>query len=95
MSRATFIDGLLGRPRDKTAASLSQITRDVAAAYGVSVMDMCSKVRTYKVAHARQEAMRRAKNLGFGVRAIGVFFSRDHTTVMHGIKAATRRMAAE
>jgi len=95
MSRSTFIDGILGRPRNRTAASLWQITRDVACAYDVGADIIRSKVRRHNIAHPRQEAMRRADLAGFTSSEIGRFFSRDHTTVIHGIKAATSRMAAE
>ena len=95
MSRSTFIDSILGRPRNRTAVSLLQITRDVASAYGVGADIIMSKVRTHDIAHPRQEAMRRAGLIGVKTNEIARFFKCDHTTVIHGIKAATRRMAAE
>ena len=44
------------------------------------------------IAHARQDAMRRIREaLGYSYPRIGRFFGRDHTTVVHGVRASAAR----
>ena len=41
--------------------------------------------------HARQDAWLEIYHEGYSMPRIGRFFNRDHTTVLHGIKAAKAR----
>lgn len=70
------------------------IINDYSRASGFTVEDLCSPKRTRAIAHVRQDCMlaiRRSTSLGLS--QIGQFFNRDHTTVMHGIRASEKRLA--
>ena len=78
------------------------ILADVASARGVPVAQILSHRRTRRIAEARQEAWSRIYALRAGgpshtavysLPQIGGWFDRDHTTVLHGIRAHKKRMA--
>ena len=76
--------------------SIRQIAAAVAAEYGVPAAEMAGHDTRRAFSVPRQEAMRRAWEAGFSTPQIGrVLGGRDHSTVMHGIKRARERMAAE
>lgn len=64
----------------------------VCAAYGVSEADIRGPRRMPEIAHARHECMRQLAALGWSPGAIGRALGRERTTVLHGVKAATRRL---
>ena len=70
---------------------LQQMIRDVARATGHSVEDLTGQNRFLPVVKVRQHAMLLAHEAGYSTPQIGRAFSRDHTTVLHGIRAAQRR----
>jgi len=74
---------------------LEMIMRDVAAKHKITVLDLKSHRRGRKVAWPRQEAMyRAATETSLSLPAIATHFGgRDHTTVMHAIKAHKQRLA--
>ena len=77
-------------------ASIKEIIAAVAAEYGVPASAIVGNSRLSVVTVPRQEAMRRAKEAGLTLAQIGrLMGGRDHTTVMHGIKRARERLAAE
>lgn len=59
----------------------------------VPIAELMSDARRAQVAHARQEVMRLAVDAGFSTTQVGRFLGRDHSTVVHGIKAARARLA--
>jgi chromosomal replication initiation ATPase DnaA len=68
----------------------------IAAHYGLTVDDFRSPIRRRPIAWPRQEFMLAAHEAGFSMPQIGRFLGRDHTTILHGIRAARkRRQAAE
>jgi hypothetical protein len=71
-----------------------QIARQVAAKHKVSVKDLVSPRRDRPSVLARHEAFWRCKKeTTMSLPLIGRRFGgRDHTTVLHGIKAHARRM---
>jgi chromosomal replication initiator protein len=68
--------------------SIADIQKTVAEYYRIKVSDLCSKKRTQPVVRARQIAMWLAKEVTpFSYPVIGEGFDRDHTTVIHALKA--------
>jgi chromosomal replication initiator protein len=93
MSRERFIAAITGRPLK--GWTIATIVMAVARETGIPRREIVSDNRSFPVAHARQEAMRRAYATGkFSLPQIGKFFGRDHTTVLHGIRRATERAKA-
>ena len=82
---------LHGCPRP-TAAHLAQ---RIAAIRGVSLADLRSPSRQRAVAWPRQELMWALRcTAGWSLPRIGRYLGgRDHTTVLHGIRAHAKRMA--
>ena len=76
-----------------SAAKMSEIAARVALIHDLTVVELRSPVRTINISHPRQEAMLIMHEAGYSMPRIGRFFSRDHTTVLHGIRAAKARMA--
>lgn len=62
-----------------------------ATAAGLSLDVLRSRTHARHVAHARQDAMREMHAAGYSTPQIGRFFSRDHSTVLSGIKASEAR----
>jgi hypothetical protein len=75
-------------PRAKLLARV----REIAAGYGVDVMDVLGKARTRRISQARQHAMRELRDMGLTMPQIGMILHRDHPTILHGIRMAQRRM---
>ncbi len=76
----------------------NQIGAAVAEAYGITVQDLKGRDRTFRIAHARQEAMwlmSQELNLAgrpkYSRRQIGNWMNRDHSTVSFGCKAHALR----
>lgn len=74
-------------------ASMRRIALDVALGHRISVKSLTGRSRCPDLAHPRQEAMFRMRQAGFSLSQIGRFFRRDHTTVMHGVRAHEARQA--
>lgn len=69
---------------DEQKQQAREIVRKIAARNEVSVADIMSASRKAPIVAARQMAMYRLRaNLGLSYPAIGKFFNRDHSTVMH------------
>ena len=61
-------------------------------AHGITRHQARSKSRTRDLAHPRQAAMLWLRNnTNLSLPEIGRLFDRDHTTVLHGIRAAEKR----
>lgn len=72
--------------------TLRQIAIDVATEHNLTLDDLQSTSRLRRIAHARQEAMRRQREqTGASYPRIAMFWGRDHSTVMHAVKVAERR----
>ena len=76
-----------------SSARMSEIAARVAAAYRLSMAEIRGPFRQARIAHPRQEAMRIMYEAGYSTPRIGRFFRRDHTTVLHGVRAARLRLA--
>lgn len=77
------------------ARRVRAIVDDICARYDCTPLDLASASRQQKLAHARQEAFYRVQEVtGWSLPRIGRYFGdRDHTTVLHGIRAHKARMA--
>jgi hypothetical protein len=73
---------------------MADIAAAVALANDLTVTELKSADRTARIAWPRQEAMLAMQEEGFSLPQIGRFFKRDHTTVLHGVRAAKLRMGA-
>ncbi|MBR1777596.1 MAG: chromosomal replication initiator protein DnaA [Alphaproteobacteria bacterium] len=76
--------------------TIEEIQRKVAEHYNIRVAEMTSKRRDRPVARPRQIAMFLAKELTTkSLPDIGRAFDRDHTTVIHAVKAIENLRAAD
>lgn len=71
-----------------------EIAASVAADNGLTLAELRGDIRAFEVSRPRQYAMKLMADAGHSQSAIGRFFGRDHTTVMHGIRAAKARAKA-
>lgn len=60
----------------------------VAAEHRLSKADLTGPCRLRYVCQARWEAMRRLRDKGLPLSAIGRLLNRDHTTVLYGLRKA-------
>lgn len=74
-----------------SAARMSDIAARVALLHEITVAELRGTSRQVRYAHPRQEAMLIMHEAGYSMPRIGRFFHRDHTTVLHGIRAAKAR----
>lgn len=78
-------------PRDGmingTPVSMFDIANSVSRETGFSVSELCGLKRHRNVVRARQLCMRKGREAGMTLGQIGEFLNRDHTTVLHGLKA--------
>lgn len=71
-----------------------QIVSDVAGRHGLTTNQILSRDTSRRFVWPRQEAMWCLHMTGrYAVAEIGRFFDRDHTTVLHGVRAHAKRMA--
>ncbi len=78
--------------RDNGKVKLSKIVSEVSEHWGVPVEDILSRKRTQKYVKPRQHFMYLANLSGHTISDIGRFLSRDHTTVLHGIRRVEERL---
>jgi chromosomal replication initiator protein len=71
---------------------VSDIKAAVCRHYKLAAIEMVSHRRAAEVSHPRQVAMTLSKQMTVhSFPAIGKLFGRDHTTVMHAVKAVEQR----
>lgn len=82
--------------------NLRSILNATADKHGVLASDILGLARCRKIAHARQEfmwaayqPMNKDGTHRFSLPKIGGFLGRDHTSVLHGVRAHAKRMATE
>jgi chromosomal replication initiation ATPase DnaA len=87
----------------KSGETMRSIAAAVAEAYGLTVEELRGQCRERSVAHPRQEAMWRMRQVldedgrpRYSLPQIGNFLGhRDHTTVLHGVRAYEKRRQRE
>ena len=72
--------------RKSGPAAGEQIVAVVAREFGVSEGMIMGRLRSKRVARARQVAMSGMWMAGYSYPDVGRFFGRDHGTVMHAVK---------
>jgi chromosomal replication initiation ATPase DnaA len=83
-------------PVRSPAGRIAEVVARVARAHGVTVEDILGRATEIKVVHARHEAFYAVKVAsGVSWARIGRIFGRDHSTVLHGVKAYKARASAE
>lgn len=80
-----------------TDQTMASILAEVAERYGIGPRELRGPGRYRHVAWPRQEAMWMMRQTGkWSTTQIGNFFGgRDHTTVLHGVKAYEARLKGE
>lgn len=74
--------------------TMAEIALASARAYGIDVADLRGRDRRRALAILRQDAMAAMKRAGFSTTQIGRYFDgRDHTTVLHAVRMAEKRLA--
>ena len=78
--------------------TMTDIVKETSAAHKVSLKEMMGSSRLPEVSRARQEAMYKIRlvttprgTVRYTLPQIGRFFGRDHTTIIHGIRAYLKR----
>lgn len=71
--------------------TMASLLEGVAFRYGLTVADLKGPRYTWRLAHPRQEFMYEARLIGKSYPQIGRFLGRDHTTVIHGVRAHLKR----
>jgi hypothetical protein len=86
-----------GAPKSPVGGMVNHIQHAVSAYYDLHPSTMVSQRRGYAIAHPRQVAMYLASELTpKSLPAIGrCFGGRDHTTVIHAIRAVRRRIETD
>jgi chromosomal replication initiator protein len=78
------------------APSVAAIQGATCSVLGVSQPDLVSPKRTAKVSNARQIAMYLARDMtSLSLAAVAREFQRDHTTVLHAVRAVSARVAVD
>ncbi|MBO9380048.1 hypothetical protein GG804_25090 [Sphingomonas histidinilytica] len=76
------------RLRSIPTARAAEIVADVANLFGISDADVLSDCRRRDLIVARREVYRQLRALGASYPTIGRLMQRDHSTIMHALKAA-------
>lgn len=82
-------------------ARVLNIIRNVAGEHGVEPRDILGRRRLGKIARARQEAMHHCRRMEWAegkppsFPQIGVWFGRDHSTVIYACERVAARYAQE
>jgi chromosomal replication initiator protein len=79
---------------DQKNVTIQQILEAVTKYYNVRLSDLQSKKRHKSIAFPRQVCMYLARqHTGYSLEEIGGYFGRrDHTTILHGVRAITKHM---
>jgi chromosomal replication initiator protein len=82
--------------RHRETPSVPAIQGATCSVLGVSQPDLLSPKRTAKVSNARQIAMYLARDMtSLSLAAVAREFQRDHTTVLHAVRAVSARIAVD
>jgi len=94
LALAKAVLGDTATPNEPTIQTISTVVADF---YSVRITELQSKKRPRSVAHPRQVCMYLARRLTrHSLQEIGGYFGgRDHTTVMHAVKAVESRLSED
>jgi chromosomal replication initiator protein len=72
---------------------MREVCNDVCLTHDVTIEELRGDARARAVSWPRQDAMRLLAAAGYSLQEIGRYLGRrDHTTVLHGIRASEARM---
>lgn len=71
---------------------IRDLVEHAAKKTGVPVEEIQGNSRVRRIAWTRQSVYYAARMEGISLTEIGDFFGRDHTSVLHGIRAVKKRM---
>ncbi len=74
---------------------MQQAIETTAQRFGYQANEILARDRHAHLVRARAVAMLEVRKLGFSYPEIAKAFGRDHTTVIHAVKSALRRIVAE
>lgn len=74
------------------ARVVNEVIAEVAVATGLTTSEINGRSRIEKIVRARQFVYFKAHQLGIPAIQIGACMHRDHSTVLHGIKAIEARL---
>lgn len=77
-----------------TLGLMSKTAQQIAERYGITLADLKSPSRLKRIVHARHEFMAECAAVGRSTPQIGEFLDRDHSTVIHGVRAHKKRQGA-
>lgn len=73
---------------------MREVCMEVCRAHDVTLEELRGRSHQRAIAWPRQDAMRLLAKAGYSMPEIGRYLGRrDHTTILHGIRAAEARMA--
>lgn len=76
-----------------TGRPIHAVAIEACERHQISMAQLLSSARSAYIVRARQEVMYRAHHeLGVSLPVIGHFLHRDHTTVLHGVRAHAERL---
>lgn len=91
-----LIRGLFSVGKERRLKRVERMVETVAAHYDLTTGELIGGPRSHAHARRRQIAMYIClSHLGMSTVGVGLFFRRDHTTVVHARKAVLARMAAD
>lgn len=76
--------GFIPHMRESQAMKLARLA---ARRHKVEPHDIFGACRSARLVKARRDAWRMARSLGWSLLEIGKQFNRDHTTILHGLRA--------
>lgn len=76
-----------------TGRPIHAVAIEACENHQITMAQLLSSARSAYIVRARQEVMYRAyRELGASLPVIGHFLHRDHTTVLHGVRAHAERL---
>lgn len=90
----TFTDRIAQRPlveRLRLKLAVAEIATAAAQEAGVALAAILGQTRRQSVARARQRVMFEARQRGLSYPEIGYALGRDHSTIIHGVRAEAKR----
>jgi len=68
------------------------VARTISATHGIDLTDVLGRSTKREISNARQEIMFALRQRGWSYPRIGQVLGRDHTSIIHGVRAHERRL---
>jgi len=90
-TRDAYVAGLNDRPKSSNSGGamtlMDQVTERISDEYKFTVKELRGPGRSHCYSEARRVIWSELKRRGYSLPQIGKFFGRDHTSILHGLKA--------